>query len=262
MVEMLDEMMDYWQERARSYSNGVRGELAGSMRAAWEAVLASRTAAVRFRTSRAGRAPRVIDLGCGPGMFSILFAHMGCAVTAVDFSENMLERAMENAEAEGVRDRITLACEDVADLPFSRDSFDIAVSRNVTWIMEDPSQAYREWHRVLQPGSKLLVFDANWYRYLVDDDVARRRARDQEGNVLEGWDEEAQATSDEEKRCEQLAADLPSTSILRPAWDVEELKRIGFRDVRSDEGIWKFVWPESEQRYYGATPMFLIEAQK
>ena len=259
---MLDEMVDYWQERARSYSNGVRGELAGDMRAAWEAILASRTAAVRFRAIRAGRAPRVIDLGCGPGMFSILFAHMGCAVTAVDFSGNMLDRARENADAEGVSDRISFACEDVADLPFSRGSFDVAVCRNVTWIMEDPVRAYAEWRRVLQPGGKLLVFDANWYRYLVDDDVACKRAQDQEGSVLEGWDEEAQATSDEEKRCERLAAELPYTGILRPAWDVEELDRLGFHDVRSDEGIWRFVWPESERRYYGATPMFLVEAQK
>ena len=259
-MTVLEDMVRYWQGRSRSYSNGVKGELAGSMRPAWEAVLASRTAAARFEAKSADGVPRVIDLGCGPGMFSILFAHMGCAVTAVDFSENMLERAMENAAAEGVRDRISFSCEDVSDLSFPDESFDIAVNRNVTWIMEDPTRAYAEWKRILRPGGKLLVFDANWYRYLVDPAVAERRAHDQAGNRLEGWDEEAQATSDEEKRCEQMAATLPYTGILRPAWDVEELMRLGFHGVCADEGIWKLVWPESEQRYYGATPMFLIEA--
>ncbi|MDO4890734.1 MAG: class I SAM-dependent methyltransferase [Coriobacteriaceae bacterium] len=259
---MHEEMARYWQGRARSYSNGVKGELSGDMRRVWEAVLASRTARARFDARRAGSAPRVLDLGCGPGMFSILYAHMGCAVTAVDFSQNMLDQAAENAAAEQVRDRIEFHCEDASDLPFPSDAFDVAVSRNVTWIMEDPERAYREWLRVLKPGGKLLVFDANWYRYLVDPAVARQRALDQEANVLEGWDDDAQATSDEEKRCEELAASLPFTGILRPAWDAELLESIGFGDVLVDEGIWKLVWPKNEQDYYGSTPMFLIEAQK
>ena len=65
--------------------------------------------------------------------------------------------------------------------------------------MRDPRAAYAEWLRVVRPGGKILIFDANWYRYLVDDRVAQARQADQENNNLEGWDEASQATSAEEK---------------------------------------------------------------
>ncbi|MDO4400328.1 MAG: class I SAM-dependent methyltransferase [Coriobacteriia bacterium] len=259
---MSKEMSEYWQGRSRSYSNGVKGELAGEMRPIWQAVLSSRTARARFAARTAGRTPCVADFGCGPGMFSILYAAMGCEVVAMDYSQNMLDHAAENARQEGVFQNISFTCGDVSKLPFPSGSFDVAVCRNVTWILEDPERAYAEWLRVLVPGGKLLVFDANWYRYLVDPETARRRDEDQNGRMLEGWDEEAQATSDEERYCEELAQTLPFTHILRPAWDVQAFERLGCKDVSVDEDIWKLVWPKSEQDYYGATPMFLIEVEK
>ncbi len=47
---------------------------------------------------------RVLDLGCGTGQSSILFARHGYEVTAVDVSTVALEKARERAHAEGVGD--------------------------------------------------------------------------------------------------------------------------------------------------------------
>lgn len=44
----------------------------------------------------------VLDLGCGPGFFSLLLARLGHAVVAFDYSEGMLERAAQNAADAGV----------------------------------------------------------------------------------------------------------------------------------------------------------------
>ena len=55
-------------------------------------------------------------------------------------------------------------------LPFGADSFDVVFSRNLTWNLPEPKKAYQSWLSVLKSGGLMLVFDANWYTYLIDDD--------------------------------------------------------------------------------------------
>ena len=256
------EISEYWDERAQSYSNGVNGELKDTRHMVWEQILETLAADTLQQARDGGRTLRALDLGCGPGFFSILLAERDCVVDAVDASEGMLAQAQQNADAAGVLERIALHHGDVASLPFPDNSFDLAVSRNVTWLMLDPQAAYAEWLRVLRPGGKMLVFDANWYRYLVDPAVDAARAADQKNNVLDDVDEDSQATTAETKHCEEIARGLPLTQELRPDWDLQALTELGVSAVRADTEIWKHVWTESEQRYYAATPMFLVEVVK
>lgn len=48
------------------------------------------------------RDARILDLACGAGRHSVLFARHGFKVTAVDLSKHLLEVAKKSAEAEGV----------------------------------------------------------------------------------------------------------------------------------------------------------------
>lgn len=256
------EVNEYWEERAQSYSNGVIGELADGRKDSWKAALEEAAGNELVQRAADGGAPRACDLGCGPGFFTILLAEMGFAVDAVDASESMLARAEENLSRAMPVGDVAFHASDLLSLPFPDSSFDLCVSRNVTWLMCDPRAAYAEWLRVLKPGGKLVAYDSNWYRYLVDPEVAAKRAADQEANVLEGWDEDAQATSDEEKRCEELALSLPLTPVLRPAWDLRTLHELGVAHCRADEDAWLRIWSENEQLYYAATPMFMVEAVK
>ncbi len=257
-----EDIRAYWDERAVTYSNGVLGELSDDRRKPWEQVIARETAYLVGEALRESKRPRALDLGCGPGFFEILLGSVGWQVDAVDDSVCMLRLARANAKAAGLDQDISFAQSDFARLPFEDGAFDLVVSRNVTWLMREPEATYDEWLRVLRPGGKLLVFDANWYRYLVDPDVDIARRHDQEANVLEGWDEQSMATSDEEKRCEELASELPLTPILRPAWDIETLRALGATEVQADENAWLELWSHSEQTYYGSTPMFLVKAAK
>lgn len=257
-----EEIVSYWDVRSTSYSKGVNGELADNRHDMWRKALSETIGAHISAARDEGRVAKALDIGCGPGFFSILLAEQGASVDAVDSSEEMLARARENVGCNAPDAQVAYHESDFTMLPFEDDRFDVAVCRNVTWLMRAPESAYAEWLRVLRPGGKLVVFDANWYRYLIDAQVAESRAQDMAGNTLEGWDEEAQATSDEEKHCEEIAKTLPMTFVLRPGWDLAVLPKLGASRVLADEDIWLSVWSENEKAYYRSTPMFLVEAIK
>jgi SAM-dependent methyltransferase len=56
---------------------------------------------------------RVLELGCGHGLYSIEFAKLGANVVAVDYSAPMLELARQNAVKAGVADQITFVQSDI-----------------------------------------------------------------------------------------------------------------------------------------------------
>lgn len=254
------EVIDYWDKRANTYSNSVKDELRDFHFAAWREALLRRMSADGDPADLANF--KVLDLGCGPGFFEIILSRLGCSVDAVDSSIGMIERARENVARVGNPDLVAFHRGDVADLPFPESSFDAVVSRNVTWLMSDPLKAYAEWHRVLKPNGKLLVFDANWYSYLVDDSLNRERLEDQADSSILEWSDQSFATDEQERRCEAIALRLPLTYRKRPAWDASVLPGIGFRGVKTDEGFSRHVWNEGERAFYATSPLFAVEAVK
>lgn len=120
----------------------------------------------------------MLDVGTGPGFFAIILARMGYQVTAVDYTASMLEEARRNAGA--LADKIAFLQMNAEELMFADHSFDVLVTRNVTWNLHDPEKAYSHWTRVLAPGGLLLNFDANWYRYLWDEEAELGHKRDRE----------------------------------------------------------------------------------
>lgn len=253
----MDEVIEeYWDERSATYSAGVKNELSTATKRAWQSVLAG--AVPGFGEERL----RVLDIGCGPGFFSVLCAQAGCAVDAIDFSAGMLDRARENARGNGVLGRIRFQQGDAQRLPYASGSFDAIVTRNVTWNLEDPQAAFAEWRRVLKPGGRLVNFDANWYSYLVDDEQNLKRELDQIDPATLGEPADTLATSDQCDRCERIAADLPLTRCARPAWDLEALRRAGFADAFADPTVHERVWTPGEESYYASSPLFMVVGVK
>ena len=260
--DLAEKIVAYWDERASTYSNGVMDELADNRRGIWTAAIKDNSQEAFLSAMAHGRLAHAIDLGCGPGFFTSLLVREGCDVAAVDASSHMLTQARHNVLREASHANASFVQADLLSLPFDDGRFDLAVSRNVMWLMQDPAVAYVEWLRVLRPGGVLLVFDANWYRYLVDEMLNLTRHSDQDGNDIDEWQEDARATPDQERRCEIIASRLPLTSILRPAWDLHTLKKLGVKSSSADTSIWRQVWTPSEQAFYRTSPLFLVKAVK
>lgn len=160
--ELLKNIEKYWTNRAEGYSQVNLEELAGEKWPVWLSVIEEHMPKVERKRIR------ILDIGTGPGFFSIILSRAGYQVTAIDYTEEMLKKAKNNAGI--LADKIEWYQMDAQALRFADNTFDMIVSRNVTWNLEHPDRAYYEWMRVLKPSGVLLNFDANWYHHLFDEE--------------------------------------------------------------------------------------------
>ncbi|WP_026670040.1 class I SAM-dependent methyltransferase [Butyrivibrio sp. AE3006] len=254
--KLTKDIQDYWDKRSETYSELNITELNGSRKNLWHNVLTDLIQ--KAFPDKNNDDIKILDIGTGPGFFSILLKECGYNVTGIDSSTEMLGRAKSNAGKYG--DVINFLQMDADDLSFEDDSFDVIVNRNVTWNLQNPETCYAEWRRVLKPGGRLFVFDANWYAYLFDDEKLHEYEEDRENVKDEGLFDFNDVENAE--KMEQIALTLPLSKEDRPKWDENALLKCGFLSVSSDTEIWKKVWDREEQVNFASTPMFLIQAVK
>ena len=252
--ELLQEIASYWGTRAEGYSEVNEKELAGSQREAWLHVLEE-----QFPEKEE---MKILDIGTGPGFFPMILSEAGYTVAAVDYTEEMLEKAKENLGkyTKYGLERVTLQRMDAQNLEFADETFDVVISRNLTWNLEKPEQAYQEWMRVLKPGGVLLNFDANWYGYLYDEEKKEAYEADRKKVEEQQLDDHYLCTDID--RMENIARQVPLSAMERPAWDTKVLESLGVCSIQTDSEIWKRVWSEEERLNYASTPMFLVRAEK
>lgn len=121
---------------------------------------------------------RILDAGCGDGVYSVAAAARGARVTGVDLAEDMLALARERSAAQGVK--VDWRRGDVLSLPFPDASFDLAIAVTLLCLVADPRRAVRELARVLVPGGRLVIGDLHrrslW--------AAKRRVRGWSGDTF------------------------------------------------------------------------------
>lgn len=242
----------YWDNRAAGYSQVNQLELNTDQRQIWQNELVCQIKR-HFQ-----KKPHILEVGTGPGFFAIILAEAGYSVTAVDYTPAMLLQAKANAGI--LAEKITFLEMDAEALTFPDGRFDVVLSRNLTWNLPHPEQAYREWARVLAPNGLLLNFDANWYAYLFDP--AERAAYEQDRRNT------AEAQIKDEYLCteidvmEGIAQKAPLSRMKRPDWDIRLLTELGMGQIQSDSQVWQKVWSREEKINFHATPMFLVSAVK
>jgi len=245
----------YWTDRASGYSEVNQEELAGIQKKTWSALL-DREIRDHFMIGETQRGRiRILDIGAGPGFLSVILCEQGYQVTAADFAETMLEEAKQNAGT--LAEQICFRREDAMNLSFSEETFDVVLSRNLTWNLPDPQRAYKEWLRVLKPNGLLLIFDANWYAYLRDTEKRQAYDKDRDNVKKQGYEDYNIGANFD--IMEKIADELPMTGRQRPAWDEAFFGELGVQSVSSEEDIGSQVYSEKEKINYASTPMFMIK---
>lgn len=230
----------YWTKRSDSFLEQRRAELHSPLAQRWLEEIT--------KYLPENKSLRILDVGCGTGFFTILLAKQGHQVTGTDLTPDMIANAKILAEEEQVNCEFQVM--DAEHLSFADASFDVVISRNLTWTLPEAAQAYKEWSRVLKPGGLLLNFDANYgaVNFAETSDLPENHAHNQLGNSLM-------------QECEDIKRQLPISSYIRPAWDVEELGKVGMEQISIDLGLSRRVYREKDA-FYNPTPMFAIAARK
>ena len=96
----------------------------------------------------------VVDVGCGTGRHALKVAAAGARVTAVDFSERMLERARAKPGAEAVR----FVQHDLANpLPLPTEAFDRVLCCLVLDHIKDLGDLFAELRRVCRKSGYVII---------------------------------------------------------------------------------------------------------
>ena len=227
----------YWDIRSADFSKLRLKELTGPCGPAWDKLLAEKLAA--------DKPLKILDIGTGAGFFAILLSRQGHQVTGIDMSADMLHQAKQNVLAAGAH--AEFAKMNAQELAFADETFDVVISRNLTWTLPDVMQAYREWHRVLRPQGRLLNFDSDYglMTFSRKDEQADVHANIKEELVVE---------------CNEIKDELRISTHRRPLWDAMYLQSLGMK-VAIDEDIAPRVHVDPDM-HFDTLPLFGLTAQK
>jgi serine/threonine-protein kinase HipA len=107
-------------------------------------------------------APRVMDLGCGPGCQTrVLARELGVPITAVDLHAPFLRGLEEAAAREGLGHLVQTRCADFGALDDPPGSVDLLWSEGAIYIL-GWAEGLRRWRPLLRPGGHLSVTEATW----------------------------------------------------------------------------------------------------
>lgn len=229
----------YWSKRSDSFQAQRRAELHSSMADRW---------LLEIQKYLPQRKLKILDVGCGSGFFTILLGKQGHEVLGTDLTPDMIEKSRELAKEEGVDCKFEIM--DAENLDFPDETFDVVISRNLTWTLPDAGHAYEEWCRVLKKGGILLNFDANYgsSNFTDTSHLPENHTHNQVG-------------MDMMQECEEIKKQLPISSYIRPAWDVETLGNLGILELSLDLGVGKRIYIEKDE-FYNPVPIFTLCGKK
>ena len=231
----------YWSNRADSFEQQRLREFDSEKRERWLAELR--------RYLPQGKTLHILDVGTGTGFFACLLAAEGHNTTGIDLTTNMIEHAKHMAAVLGLDASFQIM--DAEEPDFEPESFDVLVTRNLTWTLPHIEKAYREWYRILKPGGILINFDADYCAALEDEDEHDLPANHAHKLVPDCMMQENDA----------ITMEIGAYHGPRPQWDVQLLIEAGFERVTVDTGVYRRIYAEIDE-FFNPTPIFTIAAFK
>jgi ubiquinone/menaquinone biosynthesis C-methylase UbiE len=109
-------------------------------------------------------APRIADLGCGPGVSTFELARRlpGARVLGVDVAPRMLHEAQRRRHAAHLSsERISWLRADAAQLPLAAGSLDACTGHSFLYLVANRGAVLSEVRRVLRPKGRLVLMEPN-----------------------------------------------------------------------------------------------------
>jgi phosphatidylethanolamine/phosphatidyl-N-methylethanolamine N-methyltransferase len=99
---------------------------------------------------------RILEVGVGTGISLPQYSRSSC-VTAVDISEDMLDKAREKVREHRLSNIEAIVVGDAEALDFADDSYDVVVAQYVVSAVANPGRALDEFARVCRPGGEIII---------------------------------------------------------------------------------------------------------
>lgn len=106
------------------------------------------------------RGKRMLDLACGTGVHSLVWAEQGVEVVGIDFDHDLLGLARRRFEEAG-REGAHWACGDATRLPLRAQSVDVCYVNSLLEHVPDWRACLAEVARVLRTGGVTVVYTTN-----------------------------------------------------------------------------------------------------
>lgn len=106
-----------------------------------------------LRQGQAAQAARILEIGCGTGLFTEALRHSGAMVVGLDISWDLLHQACRNRD-------VRVFVGDAERLPFPDRTFDLVVGVSVLHHL-NLRAAVPEIRRVLKPGGRIAFTEPN-----------------------------------------------------------------------------------------------------
>ncbi len=236
-----DKVESYWTKRADSFFELRHDEIESEKSAKWLEEIK--------QLLPAGKSLNILDLGCGTGYFEVILGREGHKVTGIDLTEEMITKANEMIRIYGLDSNdVKAMVGDAENVAFVDESFDVVITRNLTWTLPHPIDAYKDWYRVLKKGGVLLNFDAEYAKGAHNLNSPENIAHKNVSKEL----------ADE---CHDIYHMLTISTLDRPEWDVHILEEIGFKDIITDKTFGDRIFVERDE-FYIPDKMFSIKAIK
>ena len=97
---------------------------------------------------------RVLELGCGTGLFTEDLSLNSQKIIATDFSDEMIAKALELRKS---LPNVSFSKEDAMQLSFEDEYFDTVFMANLIHVISDPNRVIEESRRVLKPGGRIII---------------------------------------------------------------------------------------------------------
>ena len=207
-MNLVERIESYWSKRSDDFYDLRIEELNSDKRQLWQDEIISNLPDKEHL--------KVLDVGCGPGFFSVILASLGHDVVGIDLTESMIEKAGEIADM--LNYDIDFKVMNAQELSFDDEEFDVVISRNLTWTLPDIEKAYKEWYRVLKKDGVLLNFDADYGHVSLKEEM-KSLGKEHAHNMMD---------SKLVKECDDIKQELEISKKHRPLWDEKYLQEIGF----------------------------------
>lgn len=149
---------NYWQNSPEMFSEKYKTNLSQFSSPVNWFLLARRRKALQMAGDVKDK--RILDVGCGSGVFMIEFIKRGAYAVGIDYSQKMIDLAKAELKTNKIPEKdYALKKASATKLPYKKSEFDLILATGLTDYMtdEDDQKFLNEASRVLKRGGRIIV---------------------------------------------------------------------------------------------------------